>query len=105
MNDFSDYEKFVVNMKVYPEKGKIIYPGLALGEEAGEVQGKLAKWMRGDKELDPNAVALELGDVFWQLTALATDLGYSLRDIALMNVDKLTSRKERGVLRGEGDLR
>lgn len=85
-----------------------LYPALALGEEAGEVLGKIAKFVR--KSSDDEAelrelVKKELGDVLYQVSQLAYEFDLSLRDIAEGNVEKLTDRKERGVIVGEGDDR
>lgn len=103
--DFYDYNDFVKSMKVFPEKFAIIYPTLGMIGEAGEVSEKIKKWMRGDRELDRPEVAKELGDVLWYITALADDLGYTLADVANMNVEKLSSRRDRGVVKGSGDNR
>lgn len=46
-----------------------------------------------------------MGDVFWYLSALATELGLDLNEIAEDNIQKLFSRKERNVLHGNGDYR
>ena len=81
------------------------YPFFALGEETGEVLGKIAKSLRGDKELVPEEVAKELGDVLWCLQECAANLGFSLEKIASMNLKKLTDRKERDVIKGDGDDR
>ena len=102
---FTGYTEFVKSMKVYPEPHAIVYPTLGMCGEAGEVSEKVKKTLRGDKVLDKEQLALEVGDVLWYVTALADDLGYTLADIARMNVNKLTSRKERGVVKGDGDQR
>lgn len=47
----------------------------------------------------------EMGDVLWYLSAIATDLGFQLYDIAERNIQKLKDRAERGVLKGDGDKR
>ena len=39
------------------------------------------------------------------LAALASDLGYSLEDIAEENLKKLSGRKQENKLKGSGDLR
>ena len=85
--------------------------------EAGEVADKVKKILRDteyrkykygaiaihdEKKKD---IALEIGDVLWYCATLSADLGYSLDDIAQMNVEKLASRKARGVLGGSGDNR
>lgn len=103
--DFYDYHDFVKSMKVFPEQHAIVYPALGLIGEAGEVSEKVKKWLRGDKELDKADLVKEIGDVLWYCAALADDLGYTLADVAHMNVEKLTSRKERGVVKGSGDNR
>ena len=105
MEKFSEYNDFVKSMKVYPEKHAIMYPALGLCGESGEIAEKVKKWLRGDKELDKQALLKELGDPMWYLTSLADDLGFTLQDVIDTNVEKLSSRKERGVLKGNGDDR
>ena len=99
------------------------YPFLALGEEAGEVLGKLAKYVRknevtlgrgieeakfgfGSKgyELHSDLVK-ELGDVLWQVSACCAELGTELETVMKVNLAKLGDRGERGVIVGEGDNR
>lgn len=102
---FSDYDKFVKSMKVYPSQHAIVYPALGLSGESGEIAEKVKKWLRGDRELDVEGLLGELGDPLWYITALAADLGFSLQDVVDYNVNKLSSRKERNVLKGDGDSR
>lgn len=90
------------------------YPAFALCEEAGEVAGKIAKFIRkteGDgvttekiKQLRMD-VAKELGDVMYQLSEVARQFNWTLQEIVDMNVAKLDDREARGVLVGEGDNR
>ncbi len=106
--EFNDYQSFAQATTVYPSESKLIYPALKLNGEAGEVAEKVGKWLRGDYELTEevkNAIANELGDVLWYLTALATDLDMSLENIVQMNISKLASRRSRGMIRGDGDNR
>ena len=105
ITQFNDYQEFVKTMKVYPEGHKIVYPTLGLMGEAGEVSEKVKKWLRGDRELDKKELISELSDVTWYIASLADDLGYALQDVIDANVEKLTSRKERGVIKGNGDNR
>ncbi len=51
------------------------------------------------------ALKKELGDLVWYIAALAIELNLSFNDIAQANIDKLLSRKERGVITGSGDDR
>lgn len=105
-----EYQDLAMESAIYPPDSAIIYPALGLASEAGEVMGKLAKRLRdaeGDLT-DPkflDSIALELGDVLWNVAALAHDLGWSLETIADRNLSKLASRSERGVLGGSGDDR
>lgn len=105
ITNFNDYGGFVRTMKAYPEKHAIVYPALGLVGEAGEISEKVKKWLRGDKPLDKEAILKELGDPLWYIASLADDLGFTLQDVVDANVEKLSSRKERGVLKGEGDDR
>jgi NTP pyrophosphatase (non-canonical NTP hydrolase) len=102
---FNDYQEFVKSMKVYPEKHAIVYPALGIAGEGGEVAEKVKKWLRGDRELDKLELLKEAGDVLWYLASLADDLGYTLQDLVDENVKKLSSRKARGVQKGDGDNR
>src|SRR5688572_13508257 len=82
---------------------------LGINGEAGEIAEKIKKIIRdkgGDiSQDDKEELAKEIGDVLWYLAVFAQDLGYSLEDIAQANLDKLQSRKQRGVLGGKGDNR
>ena len=47
----------------------------------------------------------EIGDVLWYIASIAVDLDSSLEEVAEVNVSKLASRAERGVIHGSGDDR
>lgn len=109
--ELNEYQKIAITTALHKAEHKIIYPALGLGNEAGEVQGKIKKWLRGDDgegEMSTErkeALKGELGDVLWYLAVLANDLGIPLDEIAKENINKLQSRKERGVIKGDGDVR
>ncbi len=109
--NFEEYQNKAKETALYPDKYRVVYPALGLGNEAGEVMGKIKKWLRGDDGDGPMSkerielLEGELGDVLWYLAVLASDLGLSLEDVAKSNLDKLQSRKDRGVLKGDGDKR
>lgn len=44
-------------------------------------------------------------ETVWYLAQIATELDIELKDIARSNIQKLTDRKERGVISGSGDDR
>ena len=109
---FDVYQEFAKTTAIYSDNAKVVYPTLGLSGEAGEVAEKVKKNIRKSKfgsfefygnELDD--IAKELGDVLWYVTAVASDLGFDLDEIATMNIEKLHSRKRRGRLRGSGDNR
>lgn len=82
---------------------------LGINGEAGEVAEKIKKIIRDKNgevsDEDKTELAKEIGDVLWYLAVLAHHLGFSFDDIAQQNLDKLKSRKQRGVLGGTGDNR
>lgn len=48
---------------------------------------------------------MEAGDILWQLAGLCNVMGWKLDDVAQRNLEKLASRKQRGVIDGDGDNR
>lgn len=109
MNRFEEYQEFVNSLKRYPEKYAILYPTIKLNGEAGEVAEKVGKVLRDNNGIftdeKKEELIKELGDCLWYIGSLADDLGSSLDAVATMNMMKLNSRRERGVLSGSGDNR
>lgn len=101
----NEYQNAAQEFAVYPKNVGIEYTALALNEEAGEYAGKIAKAIRKGSEIDFEAAAKELGDTLWQLSQAAREIGYTLEDIALMNLDKLYARQQAGTIIGSGDDR
>lgn len=82
------------------------YCVLNLAAEAGEVAGKYAKARRDGRQLDfDQQVKKELGDVLWHVAAIAIDKGFTLEDVAMSNIAKLSQRKANGNIQGSGDDR
>lgn len=95
------------------------YMMLNLVGEVGEFASKVAKSIRKDNTvitdnlLDLSKVAFdnhmelmhEAGDILWQLSGLCKVMGWNLEDVAQANLNKLASRKQRGVIDGNGDNR
>jgi len=106
----NDYQTAALKTAIYPNQGSnVVYPTLGLVGESGEVAEKVKKIIR-DREgvlTDPDRekIALELSDCCWYIAVLAYELDYNLEEIMQMNLDKLASRQERGVLSGSGDNR
>ena len=107
---FREYQKAALESAIYPNKGQnIFYPALGLCGESGEIAEKVKKVFRdqGGALTSDNRDALrkEIGDVLWYCAAMAYECDLNLDDIACLNIEKLSSRKERGVLSGSGDDR
>jgi NTP pyrophosphatase (non-canonical NTP hydrolase) len=103
--DFKEYQELAKTTAIYPESAKIFYPCLGLAGEVGEVCEKVKKHVRDGRVLDKEDLKKELGDVLWYLSAVASDLGIDLDDVANTNYQKLKSRQERNVIQGSGDNR
>lgn len=90
--------------------------------EMGEFMSKVAKGVRkGKMKVSSNNLVIlaakqerpeikeglkaELGDILWFVSGMADVMGWTLEEVAQANIDKLASRKERGVIQGDGDNR
>ncbi len=112
IDHFSDMQSPIMDMGYYQQEAvktaiysdPIIYPALGLGNEAGEVQGKIKKMLRDDT-FNKEDIAAEIGDVLWYIAALCRDLNVDMKDLAKNNLRKLHDRKLRGVIQGSGDKR
>lgn len=123
MISLNDYQQQASGLCL-PSARNLPYLSWGLASEAGEVMGKLAKAVR-DKGMDVNrtldlgdgytigtlpngvidGVLEEMGDTLWFLAVLSHFLCVTLEDVAAMNIEKLTSRRDRGVVQGSGDTR
>ncbi len=65
---------------------------MGLAEESGEVIQLIRKEMYNFKPIDQAQIKSELGDVLWNLTALADYYNLTLEEIAAENINKLTHR-------------
>jgi NTP pyrophosphatase (non-canonical NTP hydrolase) len=115
------YQEAAYKTAIYGDN--VEYPFMSLCEEAGEVIGKLGKFVRkndvyvGDAihaaigPHMPHEVKLradlikELGDLHWNLAACCTELGITLEELQDANLSKLGLRVEKGTLEGSGDDR
>lgn len=109
---FDQYQAVAEATAIYPDQGNtagLVYVVLGLGGEVGEIQNKVKKVLRDTNGiLSPERrreLIGELSDVLWYVAMVASELGMSLGSIAESNLEKLHSRAERGVIKGEGDKR
>lgn len=120
-----EYQDKVHTFAVYGDNQ--MYPLLGLEEEVGEVQGKVAKFIRKHNGRNPltakdavcdvmddwasdnaklhSELKLELGDVMWMVAEICNTYGFDLGKIMELNIAKLEDRRNRGVIVGEGDHR
>lgn len=110
---FDEYQKqapttLVKTLNSNPIMDKTILV-MGVAGEAGEV---LEKWKKivaykEGKISDEDRAELgkELADVIWYIAVLADKLGLSLDELMRQNLEKLASRKVRGVQKGAGDNR
>ena len=127
----SHYQEVVSKSAIYPGRDSfvgLIYTAGKMVGEAGELNEKVMKAMRDDPTIvldydepnetginitfgyliDPerrNALRDELGDVLWYWVSTCRELGFTVDEIMIRNVEKLYDRQERGVLQGSGDNR
>lgn len=111
------YQQHALKTAMYPGRGEgyLDYVSKKLTGEAGEFSEKLGKKQRKDQTLTTNQaqfdddekldLAKELGDVLWYVAAAADEIGFTLEEVARINIDKLADRKARGVIQGAGDNR
>lgn len=82
---------------------------LGLVGESGEFAEKIKKIIRDkDGRIDDETRAellKELGDVLWYVNIVAHLLGSDISEVAKSNLEKVLSRKSRGVTKGSGDNR
>lgn len=118
--ELNEYQKKAMTTCMESSKN-FSYMFLNLVGEIGEFASKVAKAIRKeqidiqDSKLEfydcdtywaiEDELKKEAGDILWQISGLCSIMGWKLEDIAQMNLDKLASRKTRGVIDGSGDNR
>jgi len=109
--DFDEYQEKALetDLRTAINGNTLLYPVLGLADEVGEVVGKFKKLYRDragnlDEEYKQEIVK-ELGDVMWYLAVICDRLGVKMSEVAEKNIEKLHSRRKRGVIKGNGDNR
>lgn len=123
----SHIHKLIQKAKETAEFDSPIYPIMGLSSEAGETLGVMAKLVRGDyapytinefikqspltdeqeqKRLEfVNRLSSEMFDVFWFFLMCLDTHQIDFDDMIGNGFEKLKSRKERNVIKGNGDNR
>ena len=92
-------------MKTRLPTADLEYCVMNLAAESGEVAGLFAKARRDEKLIDKDNLCKELGDVCWQVAAVAHLSGLTLEEILEANLIKLAKRQKNNTLQGSGDAR
>ena len=105
-----EYHGLIKKFSQYPTDKPLIYFGLGLAGEVGELAEKIKKLYRDHNGKITaefrKAMVKELGDVEWYKTMIAAELGIDNdEEVRPANVNKLVRRKHLGLLKGEGDDR
>lgn len=100
--NMDDYQLLAEQFAVFNNE---YYPAASLMIESAELADLLTKPMlRGDtpKEGLKEALVSEAGDVLWNLAVLLKRQGIKMSEVGKYNLDKLTDRQSRGVIKGSG---
>ena len=109
VNEYQELAMTTLNPKL-SKRDVLINSVMGLCGESGEAIDIVKKWMAQGHDLDKEHLAKELGDVLWYLAVSAKAIGYSLDDIARMNIEKLAARypigfdAERSICRDSQDI-
>ncbi|KLA33876.1 nucleoside triphosphate pyrophosphohydrolase family protein [Bacillus bombysepticus] len=96
--------------------GRVLNAALGLSGEAGEVADIVKKAIfhghgfdpahcPGEEEGNTYKIALELGDILYYISIMSHEMGYTLEDIAQMNIAKLAKRYPDGFSREASQAR
>ncbi|WP_259383424.1 nucleoside triphosphate pyrophosphohydrolase family protein [Bacillus thuringiensis] len=96
--------------------GRVLNAALGLSGESGEVADIVKKAIfhghgfdpahcPGEEDGNTHKIALELGDILYYISIMSHEMGYTLEDIAQMNIAKLTKRYPDGFSREANQAR
>ena len=93
-----EYQNRAISTAVYPVGRELEYLIPSLMVEAAEVADPYVKAIRANAPVPYEHMLDELGDVLWNVAALAHECGVSLAEVAVHNLNKLQKRREQGTL-------
>ncbi len=92
MKTLNEYQEAAARTADGDTTRRQLYGALGVAGEAGEVADLIKKQHFHGHDPDPMAVAKELGDVLWYVSVLAGAYGFTLEEIAAINIEKLRAR-------------
>ena len=105
----SEYEAFIATTWMRDDNPLVneIRMWNGLQGETGEMAEVNKKWHRdgGDPDVYRERMTKEIGDALYYLATIANFNDITMDEAMRANVDKLSSRKVRGLLHGSGDDR
>ena len=119
--ELNEYQRLAMTTCM-ESSNNMMYMMMGLCEEVGELQGKFSKGIR-KKHIEATSlnnfrcfdmeyneyeewielVQKEVGDVLWMVAGFCNVMGWSLEEVAKLNLDKLAARKAVGTIDGNGD--
>ena len=90
LNEYQELAARTIN-KSLSEDEREAHALFGLASETGELLGLYQKSLQGH-EFNDEHMLKECGDILWMLAELMTTCGYSLDEVAQMNIDKLKAR-------------
>ena len=90
LNEYQELAARTINPKLMSHQ-KVFHALFGIASEVGELSGLFQKDLQGH-EIDEEHLLKECGDILWMLSELLTAKGYTLDDVARMNIDKLRAR-------------
>ena len=90
LNEYQELAARTINPKLMPHQNEF-HALTGLVAEVGELHEIYQKDLQGHKFNEEHFLK-ECGDILWMLSELLTAKGYTLDDVARMNIDKLKAR-------------
>ena len=108
MNEYQKAAARTMNPKLYPEQ-QVNHALHGMSGEIGEIHSLYQKTYQGHP-IEFDHMKKELGDLLWFISEYCTAVGWTLEDVAQMNIDKLKARypegfsEDKSLHRKEGDI-
>ena len=108
LNEYQELAARTINPELTVSQ-QVRHALFGIASEVGELSGLFQKKLQGH-DIDEEHLMKECGDILWMLAELLTAKGYTLDDVARMNIDKLRARypdgfdTEHSLHRGADDI-